>query len=102
MTDLDETWNISFLLKCAGAAVVYFLIAPSGGVVYLVTETPNWMSAAQKWTDWNETLKLSIFQQGAQREVVYFLITPSGGVVYLVTETPNWMPAKLASPNPPP
>ena len=38
LTDCDETWNVSFSYKDASLGVVYFLIAPSGGVLYLVAE----------------------------------------------------------------
>ena len=42
LVDLDETVVMCTLYQAAGDVVVYFLIAPSIGVVYLVTEMRKW------------------------------------------------------------
>ena len=79
------------LYQAAGDVVVYFLIAPSIGVVYLVTETGKWALLEPGRTLKVETWSRGIFFQCVKTGVVDLWMAPSIGVVCLVAKTQKWV-----------
>ena len=77
--------------------MICFAVAPSIGVVYLVTETGNWTLTDLQSTYRAQTWSLGIFFDARKIGGVYFAVAPSKGVAHLVTETIKWALTELGS-----
>ena len=68
---------------------VYLAVAPSIGVVYLLTETRKWARTQLGFTCSAQTWSVCMFFHKNQNGMVNLAVAPSTGVVHLVTEQEN-------------
>ena len=79
--------SVGIFFEARKNVMVYFFMAPSVGVLCLVTETQKRAPTELGTTYRAQTLSVGIFFKARKNGMVYFFVAPSVGVLCSVTET---------------